>query len=346
MSLQEAFIEMLGWIVMAALLSWLGAQGVRWAAPHLGLLVPPNARSSHIHPTPHGGGVGMVLAGTLIGGWLSWSRDMPLLGGVLLLGVVLALVGLRDDFHPMPAGRRLLAQAVLCVLLLGLMGLLPGPGGGLPLMLGGGLFVFWLLSGLWWVNLFNFMDGIDGFAGAEALFMLSMGALLSLWGHAERVAHPVWIMMPCLASAAAGFLRINWPPAKVFMGDAGSTWMAFMIFALTLLTIQAGWLEPPVWLILGAGFMSDASVTLLVRVLTRQRFTQAHRSHAYQRLARRWRNHRPVTVLLCLFNLLWLAPLAVAAQRWPQWSGLWLGLAFTPALLGVWRAGAGRPDHE
>ena len=334
----------LGWATLAALLSWLGAWTVCRIAPRLGLVAAPNARSSHQLPTPHGGGLGMVLAGSVIGGWLAWSRELPLLGGVLILAGLLALVGLCDDFRPLPAGLRLTAQAVLCAAMLGLMGLLPAPGGGLPLMLGGGLFAFWFLSGLWWVNLFNFMDGIDGFAGTEALFMLAVAALLALWGHPERLVHPVWKLMPCLAAASAGFLRINWPPARVFMGDVGSTWMAFMIFAFTLMTIQAGWIVPTVWLILGAGFMSDASVTLVVRMVTGQRFTQAHRSHAYQRLARRWGGHRPVTLLLAAFNVLWLAPLAVAAQWSPQWSGLWLGLAFTPALLGVWHAGAGKTD--
>ncbi len=288
MSGTDALTAALGWALLAALLSWLCALAVCRAAPHLGLVARPNARSSHSVPTPHGGGLGMVLAGSAIGGWLAWTRAMPLLGG--------------------------------------------------------GLFAFWLLSGLWWVNLFNFMDGIDGFAGTEALFMLASGALLAAWGHPERFVHPVWILMPCLAAAAAGFLRTNWPPARVFMGDVGSTWMAFMIFALALMTIQAGWIEPPVWLILGAGFMSDASVTLVVRMLTGQRVTQAHRSHAYQRLARRWGSHRHVTLLLVGFNAFWLVPLAVADQVSPQWSGLWLGLAFTPALLGVWHAGAGRTE--
>lgn len=334
----------LGWAALAAGLSWLGAWAVCQVAPHLGLVAAPNARSSHQVPTPHGGGLGMVLAGTGIGGWLAWARELPLLGGVLILAALVAVVGLCDDLRPLPAGLRFAVQAMLCATLLALMGILPAPGGGLPLMLGGGLFAFWLLSGLWWVNLFNFMDGIDGFAGTEALFMLSLGALLSAWGHPERLVHPVWMLMPCLAAASAGFLRVNWPPARVFMGDVGSTWMAFMIFALTIMTIQAGWVVPTVWLILGAGFMSDASVTLVVRALTGRCVTQAHRSHAYQRLARRWGSHRHVTLLLAVFNLFWLAPLAVAAQGLPQWSGLWLGLAFTPALLGVWHAGAGRED--
>ncbi|MDE1942688.1 MAG: glycosyl transferase family 4 [Betaproteobacteria bacterium] len=346
MNAADALTAALGWALLAALLSWLGALFVCRAASHLGLVALPNARSSHTRPTPHGGGLGMVLAGSAIGGWLAWTRAMPLLGGVLILAGLLALLGLRDDVRPLPAGLRLAVQALLCAALLALMGVLPAPGGGLPLMLGGGLFVFWFLSGLWWVNLFNFMDGIDGFAGTEALFMLSMAALLAAWGHPERFVHPVWILMPCLAAAAAGFLRTNWPPARVFMGDVGSTWMAFMIFAFALMTIQAGWIEPPVWLILGAGFMSDASVTLVVRMLTGQRVTQAHRSHAYQRLARRWGSHRHVTLLLLAFNGFWLAPLAVADQVSPQWSGLWLGLAFTPALLGVWHAGAGRADER
>ncbi len=323
-------------ILMSGVVAWAGAWAVWRMAPRLGLVAVPNARSSHQRPTPHGGGLGLVLAGTLAGGWLAWQSGMTLLGEVLVLAAVLALVGLRDDLHPMPARVRFAVQAAVCTGLLGLLGL-----AGAPLF----LLLTALLAGLWWVNLFNFMDGIDGLAAAQALFMLAAAALLSAWGHPERLPQPLWVMMPCLAAAAAGFLLINWPPAKIFMGDVGSTWIAFMIFALALLSILAGWLHAFTWLILGCGFIVDASVTLGVRILTGQRWTEAHRSHAYQRLARRWQSHGRVTLGMAAFNLLWLMPLAAIVQRAPQWGLALLTLAFAPALLAALHWGAGRADH-
>ncbi len=322
-------------MLASAAIAWAGAFIVQRAAPRLGLVALPNARSSHRQPTPHGGGLGMVLAGTLVVGGLSWRAGAPVLGEVLGLAAVLALTGLRDDLHPLPARVRLAVQAAVCTGLLGLLGLTGAP--------------WWvllpvLLGALWWVNLFNFMDGIDGLAAAEALFMLGGAALLAASGHPERWAQPLWVALPCLAAAAAGFLAINWPPARIFMGDVGSTWMAFMVLALALLTVAAGWLQAVVWPILGAGFIADASVTLLVRMATGQRWTEAHRSHAYQRLSRRWHSHRSVTLLMAAFNLCWLLPLAWAAQRAPQWGAAALALAYLPALAGALAWGAGRRD--
>ncbi|MHB8353688.1 MAG: MraY family glycosyltransferase [Burkholderiales bacterium] len=322
-------------ILACACIAWAGAWAVWRVAPQLGLVALPTARSSHRQPTPHGGGLGMVLAGTLVGGGLAWEAGVALLGQVLGLAAVLALVGLRDDLSPLPARVRFALQAVVCTGFLSLLGLQAA-----PLSI---LFTV-LLLGLWWVNLFNFMDGIDGLAAAQALFMLGVAALLAAWGHPERLTQPLWVMMPCLAAAAAGFLLVNWPPAKIFMGDVGSTWIAFMIFALALLSILDGWLNALTWLILGTGFIADASVTLFIRILTGQRWTEAHRSHAYQRLARRWHSHRKVTLGMLAFNLLWLLPLAGVAQRAPQWGLALLLLAYAPALLAVLRCGAGRTD--
>ena len=128
-----------------------------------------------------------------------------------------------------------------------------------------------LLAGVWWINLFNFMDGIDGIAGARAVFMLLGGAVLSAWVNADVMSSPVWMLMLCVVAATVGFLLLNWPPAKIFMGDVGSTWLAFMIFALALLSVQAGWLSYATWLVLAAVFVTDATVTLPRKASTSKR---------------------------------------------------------------------------
>jgi Fuc2NAc and GlcNAc transferase len=207
-----------------------------------------------------------------------------------------------------------------------------------------------LLAGVWWINLFNFMDGIDGIAGSQAVFMLLAGAGLAAWGRPDVTADPIWILMLCMAAAAIGFLCLNWPPARIFMGDVGSTYLAFIISALALATVQAGWLSYPVWLVLGAMFVSDATVTLLTRMIRHERWHAPHRSHAYQRLARHYgksgHTHLPVTLLTIGINILGLAPLAWACLAWPQWAWGFVVLAYAPLLAAVIALGAGKPDDH
>lgn len=211
------------------------------------------------------------------------------------------------------------------------------------------LFGLLMLAGVWWINLFNFMDGIDGIAGVQAIFMLLAGAVLVLWAEPQAVHSPVWMWMLCVAAATAGFLLLNWPPAKIFMGDVGSTWLAFMVFALALLCVQAGWLSYAAWLVLAAVFVTDATVTLLTRMLRGERWYEAHRSHAYQRLSRRWQGgrkagHRAVTLLVVAVNGLWLAPWAWACVQWPAVSVAFVVAAYLPLVLAVLWLGGGRPD--
>jgi Fuc2NAc and GlcNAc transferase len=133
------------------------------------------------------------------------------------------------------------------------------------------------------------------------------------------------------------------------MGDVGSTWLAFIIFAVALLSIQAGWLSYTAWAVLGALFITDATLTLITRMARRDRWYEAHRSHAYQKLARLWHGerhagHRSIALIVIIINLLWLAPLAWACLVWPQWELGWLLIAYVPLLGFATALGAGRPD--
>ena len=175
------------------------------------------------------------------------------------------------------------------------------------------------------------------------------GAAMAMWADPQAVHSPVWMLMLCVAAATVGFLLLNWPPAKIFMGDVGSTWLAFMVFALALLCVQAGWLSYAAWLVLAAVFVTDATVTLLTRMLRGERWYEAHRSHAYQRLSRRWQGgrkagHRAVTLLVVAVNGLWLAPWAWACVQWPAVSVAFVVAAYLPLVLAALWLGAGRPD--
>jgi Fuc2NAc and GlcNAc transferase len=329
--------------VCAAILaiSWVLTGGVRRFALARGVLDIPNQRSSHSQATPRGGGVAIVAAATLALLVLALRGSIPrelllvLIGG----GIAVAGVGFADDHYSIPAGPRLavhfLAAAWAVYWLGGFESVRVGAN---ILHLGWAGVVLATLGIVWFLNLFNFMDGIDGIAASEAIFIAAAGALLSSGG--DGVAPAAWVF----AASCGGFLLWNWPPAKIFMGDVGSGYLGYGLAVLGLKAAHQDAAALWVWLILGAVFLLDASVTLARRALRGERVYQAHRSHAYQWLARRWRSHRRVTLAVVGLNLLWLAPCAALARGYPTMAA-WIALmALLPLAVAVLAAGAGRGE--
>lgn len=310
--------------LLSAAVAWAAARAIARHGAALGLVEIPNERSSHVRPTPRGGGAGVVLAGALAGGALLGAGAGGGFWFVLAVALAFAALGLWDDLRGLPVGLRLVAQFAGIAMLLAAS---PAPVT-LP------AFAILLVGGVWWVNLFNFMDGIDGLAATQALTMLLGAAGLAAWLHPDVVGNPEWVWMLAVAGAVAGFLALNWPPARIFMGDVGSLFLGFVLFGCAWVSVGQGWMSWPAWLILGAAFIADATVTLLRRVQRGDRWMQPHRLHGYQRLARRWRSHRAVTLLFAGINLGILLPLAACALRYPAWgwglaclAGLSLGAA-------------------
>ena len=149
-----------------------------------------------------------------------------------------------------------------------------------------------------------------------------------------------------LAMANAGFLVWNWPPAKIFLGDVGSGYLGYVIAVLALSAAREDPVALPVWLILGAAFFVDATVTLVRRAVRGERLHQAHRSHGYQWLARRWSSHRRVTVAFLLVNVGWLFPIAWFVSRHTELALHGVVLAIVPLVILALQAGAGRPEPE
>lgn len=342
-------------VAAAFFLSLLGtAVAIRFAAS-LGLVQEPNHRSSHDVPTPGGGGLGLVLGG-LVSGLLLAFDAAPTVSWLLIViaAAVLAAIGFRDDIKPLPTRLRFMVQIGVCALLLVALPVIPG----LPLPGGMVLPGYWLagpllLAGIWWVNLFNFMDGIDGLAGSQALFMLATGTLLAFCQDPTASTQPSWLWGVAILFAVFAFLPFNWPPARIFMGDVGSTFLAFVILTLALMSVAAGWTVYATWLVLGALFISDATITLLQRMRAGEKWTQPHRSHAYQRLSRRWRGtgarkrgHYQVVRAALILNVFWLAPLAYATVLWRDWQWAFAALAYLPVIAMVIGAGAGKPDQD
>ena len=210
------------------------------------------------------------------------------------------------------------------------------------------IYAFLLLVIVWWINLFNFMDGIDGLAAAQTLFMLLAASTLLVWSRSGLLADPTLIWMLCIAGATGGFLILNWAPAKIFMGDVGSIYLSFMVLSFGLLSIRNELMPVStglaMWAILGATFATDATITLITRILTTKRWYEAHRTHVYQRLARRFGEHRSVTYLYSAINVLWLLPVAVVCLHIPQFAVVWAVLAYLPLIVLAVMLGAGRPD--
>lgn len=325
-----------GTVAVSALIAlaaaWLVTAFVRRHAARFGLIDAPNQRSSHVWPTPRGGGIGIVAGSLAAAIWLAVrGHTDPMLTRLIGLSLVIAVVGLRDDIRPLPAVLRFSVQVVICALMVAWR----------PVVA-----IDWALVGVgvWWINAFNFMDGIDGIAGVQAVFMLSAAGALAAMNTPEIEAAAPWVWTIAVAAASLGFLAYNWPPARIFMGDVGSTWLPFVMFGLALLTVRAGSLTWPVWAVLGAIFLGDATVTLLRRIVSGQRWFQAHRSHAYQKLALNWRSHRAVTVLVLSVDVLGLLPLATVAARTPAWGWACVAAAYIPLICIMVAVRAGVPD--
>jgi len=287
----------------------------------------PNERSSHRAPTPHGGGAALLsafatglLLSTVYGAAWPWPYGL-----LVVVALLLMALGILDDLLALPVRLRLPLYGLACLLT---AWVLVPPTGSI-------LTTLWLLpvalAMLWLVNLYNFMDGIDGIAATQCVLACGAAALLCAQGFTSHYA----LFCLLLGASHLGFLVWNWPPARLFMGDAGSVPTGFLLAALALLGSVEGQLHPACWLVLLAVFITDASWTLLWRIATGQPFTRPHRLHAYQRLSVYWGSHRSVDLLLVVVFLCWLLPLAWLLQNYPDHAFLLVILAYLPLLLGM-----------
>lgn len=330
-------------LLLAVLLSAALTLLVRRYALSRGVLDHPNARSSHSHPTPRGGGMSIVIVVSITAALFIYhdvSDAVP--WAILSGGLTVALVGYLDDRSALPVRARMIvhvASAGWAVFLLG--GMPPIQWGAAVAHLGFWGDVLAVFALVWMLNLFNFMDGIDGIAASEATFVAAAGAGLC-W--LVGIHSATSVTAAAVAAASLGFLLWNWPPAKIFMGDVGSGYLGYV---LGVLALAASCQSPAilwVWLILGGVFFVDATVTLVRRLLRGDRVYEAHRSHAYQWLARRWQSHKSVTMTVTAINLLWLLPCASLAALHPRWA-LWMALvALIPLGVGAFVAGSGRRE--
>jgi Fuc2NAc and GlcNAc transferase len=331
-------------VVAAFLLAALLTGVARRLALSRGVLDVPNARSSHEAPTPRGGGAAIVLsaaAAWIVLGLIGVAQTnivIALSGG----GIAIAAIGLLDDRFRLSARIRLSVHfAAALWALVWLNGLPPIQVGEHVIVLGWAGYLLGMLGIVWTLNLFNFMDGIDGIAASEAIFVVCGGILLVLVNEGR---HPHPAIGLAFAAACCGFLLWNWPPARIFMGDVGSGFLGYVIAVLAVIEAHESALAFLVWLILGGVFFVDATVTLARRLLRGERLYEAHRTHVYQCLARRWRSHRRVTLAVLAVNVLWLLPMAMFAARSPAHAPMFLAAALAPLIVLAFAVGAGASE--
>lgn len=295
----------------------------------LHLLDHPNERSLHSRPTPRSGGVAIVAAvvvATTV--WLAVSGTTPGVAGLAAAMLLLAGVSFLDDRRGLPVRVRIVGHMLAAGLVVA------GDGGLAPALWPGVLWVWpaWVSAALavvflvWMVNLYNFMDGMDGFAGGMAVIGFGAFALLGVRAGNEAFAAGALVV----AAAAGGFLVFNFPPARIFMGDTGSSVLGLLAGAMTLQGAREGVFEVWVGVLVFSPFIVDATVTLVRRLVRGERVWQAHRSHYYQRLVQSGWGHRKTV----LFEYGLMAACAASALLAPG-----LDVPWQRVLIGAWGLG-------
>jgi UDP-N-acetylmuramyl pentapeptide phosphotransferase/UDP-N-acetylglucosamine-1-phosphate transferase len=248
----------------------------------------PNERSSHIAPTPRGGGIAMT--GSVLLAWIALVHA-GLVGSSVISIVIgttlLAIVSWIDDLRGLSPGVRLVAQGVAVTI-----GILALPAQSGLSAWSGPAFCFAAIGlvWIWWINLFNFMDGIDGLAVSEAAAICAGLLLFTIVGDG---ADPTAALLAAgIVGAAVGFLVWNWSPARIFLGDVGSVPLGYLSgFLLLDLAVRGRW---KIALILPLYFLADATITLFRRLLRGERVWEPHRQHFYQRAVRNGLGHSAV----------------------------------------------------
>lgn len=283
------------------------------------LLDKPNDRSLHTRPIPSCGGSAIV-AGIALGWLIIWPESADYVW-IALAALIVAMISFVDDLRMLPPLLRLVTHLIAAALLV--------TGGVMPDW-DGLVAVLVVIGTAWMINLYNFMDGMDGLAGGMALFgfgFLGMAGYLA--GHHEY-AMVCWV----ISAAAVGFLMINFHPARLFMGDTGATTLGLLAVAMALMGIDAElfplWFPPLVF----SPFIIDASVTLARRALNGEKFWQPHCSHYYQRLVRvGWGHKRTALAEYGLMSACGLSGLVmlnhnaeIVAWGLCVWLAIYLGL--------------------
>jgi UDP-N-acetylmuramyl pentapeptide phosphotransferase/UDP-N-acetylglucosamine-1-phosphate transferase len=286
---------------------------IKWALKH-SILDIPNKRSSHVKPVPRGGGITIIIAFylCLFCSFLVGQPDKYLFFA-LLPGIGIAVIGFFDDYRTLPPAVRLMAQFLCSGIALYFLGGFDG-------FFGDNLKLFWSIIALfgfvWYINLFNFLDGSDGYASMEAI---SIG--LILWYFTGMN------LLLLLVFSVGGFLYWNWPKAKIFMGDVGSTTLGYILIVFGIYLHNNFKLNFVFWLIITSLFWFDATVTLLRRIKNKEKLSKAHKKHMYQRAIQSGFSHLQIMLAGFAINiLLFIISLSIISNIFTLLTGVFIVL--------------------
>ena len=305
-------------------------------AIYAGIISNPNYRTLHESPIPRGGGIVFSLLFILtiffIWQYLNLSKNLLLMLGVG--GAIASLFGFIDDIKGIRAGIKLIFQlfisswTLLCLHSDNLLLL-----NSVPIFLIIPALLFFMV---WIINAYNFMDGVDGMAASGAIFTsLTLSLVLFINGNNDELI-PIFIL---IAGLVVGFIFFNWPPASIFMGDAGSIFLGFIFGSLLLFTTLNGSISIWLWLTVFGYFFADTTLTQILRVISIKKWYLPHRSHAYQNLARITGSHLKVTSAVSMYNIFWILPLTLLTVIKPEIDYIVTMFAIFPALVVAYKFG-------
>ena len=328
---------MILWVTVslfAGVLSFFSCTLATKMAEWSGMIAHPGERQSHDLATPTGGGLGLIFSIVVTTVFLQLITSLPdfwwknMLPGVVLL----TFVGWRDDKLPVSSIIRLLVQLAVSFWLLGF-------GWSEFSLKDMGLLAVTAVAMVWMMNLYNFMDGSNGMAGFQGVFAgVTMAVFFQIGGQ-----HAMALVALVVAAACAGFLPLNFPRARVFMGDVASVPLGFIFASLSIFGVMTGSLNLVVAILIMSVFIVDATLTLLSRVFRGERWYTAHAQHVYQQLIAHGWTHRRVLLIYQAINVFVVLPALVLAEIYPQYAIVTVG--FTLILLGScwqiakWRLG-------
>lgn len=332
-----------GLCILFFILSLLFTGYMRHYALEKNIIDNPNERSSHSIPTPRGGGVAVVASYLLALAFLMYNQQLVIPVGLTLMaaGFVIALLGFLDDRGHINSMLRLAVHFLVAI------GVVISLGGFSEVTAFNGLQLGFLaniiavLFLVWLLNLYNFMDGINGIASVEAITTVVSMAILYYVLNSTLNSDILWLLAACVF----GFLLWNFPKAKIFMGDACSGFLGLTLGILALIALKENLALFCAWIICLGVFVVDATYTLIKRVLNGYKMYDAHRSHSYQILSRKLNSHTPVTWGVALINIFWLFPIAyfVVTQdfRYPEIA---IVIAYVPLIICGIKMKAGHTD--
>lgn len=313
-------------------------------ASSLGMVDAPNARSSHVQPTPKGGGLSFFLIFTIIL-LVLYFRGNPfktLVAPLLFGGPVVVLLGWFDDRMNLSALLRLFVHFLVAAVIYGLVtrwfseefhiSFLPN--------IFVVTFIFCLLFISWFINLYNFMDGADGLAASTGIAGSILLAVISLLHGTEEIS----VIYILFAYSISGFLYFNWQPAKIFMGDTGSYFLGFVFASMALICKVHADISFYSHIILFGFFIVDATYTLGMRAFRRQKLLEPHRQFAFHKLMAKGWSHGKLSVFYVMVMVLWLFPMAQLASMYDEWGIVFVAISYFPLIIYQVYNKAGLPE--